>query len=165
MTSLAVFSFIIFAAYVGTTTALFGVPSSLSDTFYLLGKRDGYGGIFTGAMLLMAMTIFAPMIEATRGDMQILAFACPAALAFVGAAPCFKEEESVIHTIAALVAAVSGIAWCLFLTPYWFIVPIVAFLLGEAAFVTRTASRCYIWWLEMVAFISVYACLLCATIG
>lgn len=159
MTSLAVFSFIIFAAYVGTTTALFGVPPSLSDTFYLLGRRDGYGGIFTGAMLLMAMTIFAPMIEVSQSDVQILAFACPAALAFVGAAPCFKEEESVIHTVAALVAAASGILWCLFLTPYWYIVPIVVILCGEASILTDTLDDCYVWWLEMAAFLSVYICL------
>ena len=157
MLTLAFISLAIFLAYV--TYALLKIrciPASLSDTYYLLGNTP----LFTVALFAMALTILPPILSVTAESWQAVAFFCPAAIAFVGAAPQFKGVDSAVHKISALVSAACGILWALLLSGAWWTVPSSVAIVAGLAYLTKTLQSSKVWWLEMVAFISVYSSLL-----
>jgi hypothetical protein len=140
----------------------FGIPKSLSETFYLWNsKKSGLGYIFTGMMFTMAFTLVPSWLE--LGEVisswsaylsPLIFFAC-AAIAFVGAAPAFRScvLESKVHTIAAMTAAVCAITWCL--TACWQIMYVPLLTAGVVAVIgwlTKSWKSATVYWLEMMAF-------------
>ena len=111
---LVLISLCIFAAYNTVSLHKFGVPTSLSNTFYLYeGEKKHLGYIFTGMMFLMSLTLLPPWLE--LGEVisswskylnSLVFFAC-ASICFVGAAPAFRScpLESTVHNVAAKLAA------------------------------------------------------------
>lgn len=162
MLTLALISLAIFLTYIiYALLKIRCIPPSLSDTYYLLGGSN----LFTLALFAMALTILPPMLTVTPEGWQAVAFFCPAAIAFVGAAPHFKAKfEGNIHKIAAITSAACGIAWALFLSGYWWIVPISVGICYGLAKWSQTLQSSKIWWLELVAFMSVYSSLILSLI-
>ena len=160
-TILTTLSLTVFAAYLIYALNKIGrVPSSFSATYYLLGRT---GMLFTPVMFAMALLILPGIIEVTPDNWRFVAFLCPAAIAFVGAAPEFKITFALkVHQTAALLAAVLGILWVLFLSGYWWTVILSVIICCFLAHETRTVDDCKVFWLEMMAFSSVYASLLLA---
>ena len=159
MLTLAFISLAIFLAYV--TYALLKIrciPASLSDTYYLLGNTP----LFTVALFAMALTILPSILSVTPSNWQVVAFLCPAAIGFVGAAPQFKGVDSAVHKISALVSAACGILWALLLSGSWWTVPASVAIAAGLAYLTKTLKGSKVWWLEMVAFMSVYSSLIIA---
>lgn len=155
----ALLSLLILAGYLTAILLKYKViPNSLSNTYYMLGK---WGFVFTLVMFVIAFLILPPMLEVTNIMFQFVAFFCPAAICFVGAAPNFKEEmEGKVHTIAALISAISGLLWVAFLTKFWWIILICIIICGILAYRTKTIETSKVWWLEMIAFGSVYLALI-----
>ena len=105
----------IFIVYNSVAIAKFGIPKSLSDTFYYYqGIKKGLGYIFTAMMFSMAgllMPGWLTISDSMPGwehNFTFLAFFAAGAIAFVGAAPAFKNIgiERKVHMIAAKSAAV-----------------------------------------------------------
>ena len=160
-----IISIVVFVVYVTATLTKFKtVPESLSNTYYMLGK---WGPLFTLMMFACAFTILPPMLELTNPNFQFVAFFCPAAICFVGAAPNFKKDqmECKVHTISAYVSAIAGLLWVAFLTRYWWLIPISIVIIGLLAYLTKTMQSTKTWWLEMVAFLAVYSALLIGVWG
>lgn len=159
-----IISIIVFAVYITAILLKFKiVPESLSNTYYMLGK---WGPLFTLMMFACAFTILPPMLEVTNSLYQFVAFFCPAAICFVGAAPNFKKDkmEGKVHVISAYVSAIFGLLWVAFLTKFWWLILIAVVIVGLLAYFTKTIKSSKTWWLEMVAFLSVYSALLIAVI-
>lgn len=136
------------------------VPQSFSSTYYLLGRT---GKWFTVVMFAMAFLILPGLVEVTPDPWRIVAFLCPAAIAFVGAAPEFKITFALkVHQTAAIIAAVMGILWVVFFSGHWWVLPVSLVLAGYLAHRTMTVDDCKVFWLEMVAFSSVYTALILA---
>ena len=155
-----IISIVVFAVYVTAILAKFKtVPESLSNTYYMLGK---WGPLFTLMMFTCAFTILPPMLELTNPNFQFVAFFCPAAICFVGAAPNFKKDqmECKVHVVSAWISAIAGLLWVAFLTPYWWTIPIAIIVIGLLSSLTKSIKSAKTWWLEMVAFLSVYSTLL-----
>lgn len=163
MNALLIVSLAVFAVYLTDYFVRFReVPPSLSATYYSFEERYGRGSVFTIALLLMAFTIIAPMIECSLGSpFQFLAFLCPAAIAFVGAAPKFRDTrmESRVHTIAALLSALCGCLWVILVAKMWWMILVSVALVVLVAFLTKSYKQ-YTWWLEMIVFVAVYSTLL-----
>lgn len=151
---------IIYAAYNAISLANFGVPQSLSMTYYLWKNKVNAGFVFPIMMYLVVAFMMPAWISLSEGSsFQFLAFLAPVAIAFVGTAPAFLDDkmECRVHTVAAIVAAVCSLAWICLVTPYWITVPVITVLVGERAWFTKSLRISYTYWLESIAFEATFA--------
>ena len=145
----------IYVAYNAVSLALFGIPESLSNTYYLWKEKNGKGYLFCLMMYAVVAFMMPAWITMSEGsDFQFLAFLAPASIAFVGAAPRFKdtELENKVHSISAVIAAACSLAWVALVTPYWWMILIWLGLIALASILTSSYKTCLVYWLEQVAF-------------
>lgn len=131
MITLIIISFIIFLAYVSGMILYFGVPASISDTYYKLENRHkGAGWLFTAFCWGLAGTLLPAWIDMTPESYQFTCFLSAAGLMFVGAAPQFKLSlTGSVHYGSAAVCVIFSQLW-VGLTCWWVLIPIwLAFIL------------------------------------
>jgi hypothetical protein len=77
---------------------------------------------------------------------------------FVGFTPAFNDADmyKTIHNVAAYSCAVFAMLWIILVTPFWYIILIVLGIISVIAILTKTVKSSYVYWLEMVAFISLF---------
>lgn len=163
---LILISLLLSTAYNTVALKRFGVPKSLSDTFYLWNSvKKNLGYIFTGMMGGMSFTLLPAWIEVGNqvsswsSFLNFLVFFTCGAIMFVGVAPAFRSgrTEGLVHEISAKIAATCALIWC-FVVCYqiWYIplACIIAVLI--AGLCTRTFKKCYVYWLEMMAFAATF---------
>jgi hypothetical protein len=148
-------SFAGFLAYVIFIVATFGVPASVSDSFYLLNeKKKDLGYLFTLWCYLTGITaiiLMAPVLEDEW--FQAVGFFPGAALCFVGTAPLFKKDrQHKIHVRSAFVCAVSALLWIV-LSGYW-LAPVT--LLLPAVIAAKKWPQSIVFWAEYWVFFSTY---------
>ena len=162
---LAVVAIAIFVAYNSAVISKFGVPSSLSASFYLWnGLKKNLGYIFTGMMFTVAFLLMPAWLEVTEivsswsKYLTVLPFFGAASIAFVGAAPAFRDckLESKVHMIAAALAAVFSLLWCVVVcySIGWIFVLASLAIVWIVAFATKTHKTASTYWWEMVAFLA-----------
>ena len=154
---------LIFVVYNGIVLHLFGIPKSLSMTFYLLKDSGRHGGWFPVMMYTMVTFLMPCWLTISEGsDFQFLSFLACAGILFVGTAPAFKSSslENMVHQVSAYLAAAFSILWIVLVTPYWWIILIAIGIVGFLAVVTKTLKSGLIYWLEMIAFISTFSAVL-----
>ena len=155
--SKAIFMFIIYNV---VALLLFGVPKSLSMTYYLFKDRvETLKWLFPSMMTLLTIFLMPCWLEISEGSpFQFTAFLSAAGVLFVGAAPAFKSSslENMVHQVSAYICAAAAIAWICLVTPYWWIILIVLAVIALLAYITKTIKSSYIYWLEMIAFISTF---------
>ena len=156
---MALTALIVFIAYITIAIKQFGIPESISNTFYLYNeKRNGLGYVFTLFMWTVGSLMIMPMI--TLGDghwWQFVGFLCPTALCFCGAAPMFKDTkmESSVHVIGAVSAAILGLLWCFLAVGYHTILPVLITMVSlviAMGKLTETLMSCKTFWLEIAGF-------------
>lgn len=146
-------SFAIIFSYLAFVILRFGIPYSISDTYYLLGK---HGWLFQLALAATAFTALPMLIDNSSENTKFLAFFACSGLMFVAAAPLFKLElEGKVHYTSAVICCVSLVLWQVFNTSW--IVPLVAFAL---VFIPMIKDKKYTWWLEIATIASTYASLI-----
>lgn len=161
----------IFVIYNAIAIGLFGVPSSLSNTFYLwqdkLGKNAGW--IFTAMLWTVCGLLVAPWIEVTQvisswsQYLTILPFLTVVMLLFVGTAPNFRDGglPHDVHMTCAKLTAVFALLWVAVVCwKIMYVIPAWVLLCGGIAHLTKTAKSGRDWWLEMVAFGSTFTAIL-----
>ena len=145
-------SFIVIFSYLIFVVAKFGIPKSISDTYYLLGRC---GWLFQLALGLTAFTAVPVIIDASSESTQFLAFLGCAGLAFVAAAPLFKMDlEGKVHFTSAYICCGSLALWQVFNTSW--IVPMACLALVG---IPMIKDKKYMWWLEIATIVSTYASL------
>lgn len=150
---------VVYVAYNVISVAIFGLPESLSNTYYLYEKKSGIGWLFCLAMYLVVMLMMPAWIGMSENNnWQFLAFLAPASIMFVGTAPRFKDGdlENKVHTISAIIAAACSLAWVALVTPYWWVMLIWLGFIALAAILTSSYKTAYVYWLEQVAFGSTF---------
>lgn len=150
---------VIFVAYDAVAIALFGIPESLSNTYYLYKEKYNKGWLFCLMMYLVVAFMMPAWITLSEGsDFQFLAFLAPASIMFVGTAPRFKDSqlESRVHTVSAIIAAACSLLWVALVTPYWWVMLIWLGFIALASILTSSYKTCLVYWLEMVAFGSTF---------
>lgn len=153
-------AFIIYLIYNGIAIKLFGIPESLSDTYYLYKEKKDWMRIFFPLMMFSMVGLLMPAwLEISTGSMlQFLAFLAAASIAFVGAAPTFKNGgmDYKVHSISAYCAAVFSILWVVLVSKLW-IMPIIWFVfITLLAILTKSVKTSSIYWLETIAFMSTF---------
>lgn len=146
-------SFAIMFGYFGFVICRFGIPKSISATYYLLGRN---GWLFQFALALTAFTALPVLIDASSEETEFLAFLSCGGLLFVSAAPLFRLKfEGAVHYGSALVCCISLVLWQVFNTSW--IVPLVAFSL---VLIPMLIGKKYTWWLEIATISSAYVSLI-----
>ena len=146
---------VIFVAYNAVAIVLFGIPESLSNTYYLWKEKNGKGWLFCLMMYLVVALMMPAWISLSEGsNFQFLAFLAPASIMFVGTAPRFKngDLENRVHTYSAYIAAACSLLWVALVTPYWWVMLIWLGFIALASIFTSSYKTCLVYWLEMVAF-------------
>ena len=149
----------IYLAYNAICLALFSIPESLSNTYYIWKEKNGKGWLFCLMMYLVVALMMPAWISLSEGsDFQFLAFLAPASIAFVGTAPRFKDGdlENKVHTISAIIAAACSLLWVALVTPYWWVMLIWLGFIALASIFTSSYKTAYTYWLEQVAFLSTF---------
>lgn len=150
-------SVIIFIAYNASIVSIYGVPNSLSASFYNL-REHNVGFLFTIFCWTSALPLLIYWIEYSPNDWNFLPFISCAGLMFVGTAPAFKdvELERKVHSISAIVCAVGAYVWSILFGSVFLSVNFIL-LSGILYFLIKNNK---IYWLELMAFINIYLQLL-----
>jgi hypothetical protein len=154
----------IYVAYNAISLAFFGIPESLSNTYYLWKEKNGKGWLFCLMMYAVVALMMPAWITLSEdSDFQFLAFLAPAAIAFVATAPAFKSDdlENKVHTYSAIMAAACSLLWVNLVTPYGWIMLIWCSIIGGASVLTSSYKTCLVYWLEQVAFGATFTAAIC----
>ena len=109
MSWLLIIATTLFVAYISMMCAMFGVPPSISETYYLLDRRKkGRGKLFMLWCLLMVACLAPFWFQTCNENTTFLAWFAAMGLLFVGGAPLFKDAHMRgVHKIGAITAALA----------------------------------------------------------
>ena len=153
-------AFFIYLVYNGVALSLFGVPKSLSMTYYLFEEKKKWSRIFFPIMMTSVVAMLLPAwLELSEGSpFQFTAFLAAAGILFVGAAPAFKSSslENSVHMVSAVVAAIFALLWVILVSKMWLLIVIWLAFIAVLAFLSKSVKSSYIYWLETVAFMATF---------
>ena len=139
---------LVMSGYLAYVVGCFGIPRSLSDTFYLLGDR---GWLFQVVLGLFGVLLMPIWIDLSSANTEFLAFLACAGLLFVAAAPCFKIDiEGKVHYTSAVICCIAAFAWQM-MEMCW-LLPIGSLALALGA--TMITKGKLFWWVEMAILVS-----------
>lgn len=152
-----------FVLYISSICIIYGIPESISDSFYLLEK--GYKDIkwnmsyaFTVFCYVICFSIMPVWLEHTPKILQFIPFIAASALAFVGTSPYFKTINKKIHFVSAIICMIFAILWIyLVAIKYWY-VPLNIALMFLILYLLNRKS--WMFYLEMWAFMSLFTSLI-----
>lgn len=162
MIYLILLSFAIFIAYLCYALRSCDIPASLSETYYTLNNKGKKGWLFCIALEAMGFTLFpafAQLSDEAGFWYTFLSFFTCAGILFVGVSPKFRSSgEGTVHVVSASIAAAAGMLWSALTV--WPVPLAIAMLLGLPTITMWKKARTF--WLEMIAFFSVYTSILIA---
>jgi len=138
---------------------LFGVPKSISESFYLLDeKRRGLGWLFWGWAVATVFSICPMMFALSDGHWyQFLALFVGAGLLLAGSAPHFREEyQRSAHFSGTGVSMFAAVLW-MSCSGYLYMpvmMVLLTFLIVSPAISVMSGSVMY--WLEISLIASMY---------
>lgn len=150
---LSIIGTIFFSIGLGLFIYWFKIPPSLSETYYNLEKKHkGWGAFFYVFLVITVFILIAPMVEVAK----VWGFLSAVSLGFVGAAAAFKSKhEGVIHVTATILSAIGALVTIIITGKWWVIFPVLAIVIA-LAYWTKTYKSSLVFWLEMVAFYSLF---------
>lgn len=150
MESILCFIALLATAYLIGVVRKFGVPESLSATYYSLGKK---GWLFQLVMGTSGLLLAPVWMECAMDEWRFLAFLGCSGLLFTAVAPSFRMKlEGAVHYTAAVVCCVSAILWQV-VEGLWDVTLLFA-ILGWMGFLQQ---RKWCFWLEVAVMSSVIA--------
>ena len=153
-------AFAIYLIYNGIAIKWFGIPNSLSNTFYLYKQKKEWMRIFFPIMMVLLVAFLMPAwLEISAASaLQFLAFLASGGILFVGIAPAFMSSDlaNKVHTYSAIGAVVFSLLWVIFVSKAWFMILIWFAVIVLIAWLTKTWKSALIYWLETVAFMSTF---------
>lgn len=103
---------LIIVAYTIFVVCKFGIPRSLSDTYYLLNKN---GWLFQLVLVVFAFLVIPIWLDCSSENTEFLAFLSCSGIWFVAAAAAFKIDlTGVVHYVSAVLCCVCAVVWQLF---------------------------------------------------
>ena len=177
---LLITSSIIFVAYITTMCAIFGVPESISETYYLLenipvslrknaGKtnqeyyrllqevKGGKGLLFMFFLCAVGFTLFPYWVSICPENTQLLTFLAAGGIVMTGAAHDFKKYGRAVHFGGAITSALATTLW-LCLNGFWNI-PLCCLAIAGAVTIIRYPKQ-WLFWFEAAAFVALFTSLI-----
>lgn len=167
MSYLVIIALVVFLIYLVGIVFVFGIPASISDTYYLLEeKRKGLGWLFTAMCWVVGGLLMPTLIDMTPGAYQFTAFFACAGLIFVGTAPQFKLSlAGSVHYGSAGVCVVFSQLWTA-LTRWWILLPVwlsyIAYMIitvkrqNEGVFWYKFRKTKPMFWIEIASFLATF---------
>lgn len=139
---------VVLVSYLAVYIIRHGVPESISETYYHVGRR----WTFSAALAAVGILLFAPWVSA--GRLEFCAFLACASVLFVAASPQFRDSwVSRIHYGAAIVMGAASVVWLIFNGAQ--LLPLaVSFLIAAIN------HKRWMWWIELGIFFNVIFALL-----
>lgn len=128
-------------------------PSCISETYYLLPN----GNLFSGWIIGIGATLLPCWLEVSPESMEFMAFLSVVALAIVGIAPRYLEENRKVHIAGACVAIGLSILWE-WLLGEWMV---LLLLVGIALIIYWMKRKNGLFLMEAMAFLNIYLSILC----
>lgn len=157
-------AFIIYLIYNGIAIYSFGIPYSLSNTYYLFQNKKKWMRILFPTMMVLVVVLLLPAwLEISSGNnLQFLAFFAVAGLLFTGVAPAFMSSnlENKVHTYSAIAATVFSLLWVIFAAKAWWLILVWLAISALIAILTKSIKSAPVYWLENVAFMSTFMAIL-----
>lgn len=158
----------IFVTYIVAIISVYGVPDSISESYYLLSANGGrkknvmLASFFTFFCWGVGFTLLIYWIDVLPNDLNILIFLAAAALCFVGASPMFKANfERTIHFASAYTCFAAGYAWMFHYGRAWLFGLSIA---GLALVLLMPKQKRMFWW-EVVGILTLYVELIIEKLG
>lgn len=165
ITILTLLAYIIYIAYTIAVAGFFGIPHSLSRTYYLFKQKSNWLKVLFPAMMVsMACLLMPAWIELSEGsNFQFMSFLACAGLVFTGIFPAFQDSkhENIVHTISAYFAVVMALLWIVLVTNLWWVIFIWIGIIGIVGFVTKSWKSSYTYWLETITIMSTINVIIC----
>lgn len=171
MTTLIIISLVIFLAYFLMTYAWFGIPYSISDTYYKLeSRKKGAGWLFSAMCVSVGGLLLPTLLEQTPENYQFTAFLACVGLIFVGVAPQFKLSlAGSVHYGSAAICVVFSQIWVTFMC-WWVLIPVwLAYIIYTVVCMSKHitgnmwsdfVSTKPMFWCEVTAVTTVYVAVL-----
>lgn len=158
-----VISTILFFGFIILNVFIFGILSSYSAYGTIWGKRKIFGlNLWSVITIVSAFLLTPPLIDkGIDNPLQFLGFLTPVYLICVGLTPGWEEndKEWMWHSIFAGLCAICALLWIFLVSGnYW---PLILILIEVliTAILTRTLIFAFVFWLEMIMFLSTYGAL------
>lgn len=158
---LTITSLVILMSYTVAVCIKFGIPTTLSESYYFIYKKY----LFTLVLWLSGFLLLPPIMEMTGGDTQIIPFLSIIGIMIVGAAPKYKEQERTLHIIGATMAGFFSQLWIILYAYPWTLLTwaiLITWAIGiliESKLVEWSEEldkRKWFFWAEMLAFINLF---------
>ena len=168
MFNLFLISLVSFLGYMTFIILKYGIPASISETYYLLPKKIGHVVFwFWTLAVALPLMIFGAEISPEFFPSKFLIYFCGVMLIFVGTAAQFKEDfVRKFHFIFAGICAAFSLGWIYFTVPKLFWIPFVmAVPFSIIGVITKGVNaegvkrNSLVTFLELVCFVSIYICM------
>lgn len=158
MESLVIISASILCTYIFVSILNFGIPKSLSETYYLYEFGRGFGGIFSICFGIAVAILLPAWIQMSEGSpFQFLGFLAPSSLLFVAVAPRFKEDfEGKVHSVSAIFAAICALLWVILVAKDYISLVIGFGAMAVLGLIIKSLRKNLVFSLEMISFVSTY---------
>ena len=158
---LTITSLVILMSYTVAVCIKFGIPTTLSESYYFIYKKY----LFTLVMWLSGFLLLPPIMEMTGGDTQIIPFLSIIGIMIVGAAPKYKEQERTLHIVGATMAGFFSQLWIILYAYPWTLLTWAILIIWAIGILIESKlmewseeldKRKWFFWAEMLAFINLY---------
>lgn len=164
---LSLIALALFILYVGEAMSNFGIPKSISNTYYLYEeKAKGLGYVFTAFLWIEAFLIISVMIDLGEDSpWQVVGFLCPTGLAFCGTAVLSENKHTLeghVHYFGAYLGAIAGVVWCcIFIDAKVVLTELLglSLLFVGCASCTQTLRSSFTFWSELAVFGNIILCI------
>ncbi|WP_348724582.1 glycosyl transferase [Parabacteroides goldsteinii] len=164
---LVIIALVVFLTYLVGIISMFGIPASISDTYYLLEKkRKGLGWLFTAMCWLVGGLLLPALLDITPESFQFTAFLSCAGLIFVGTAPQFKLQlTGIVHYSSAGVCVMFSQLWTA-LSRWWVLLLVWLSYIACTAIAVKRQKEGVFWyrfrktkpmfWIEIASFAATF---------
>ncbi len=161
---LVLMAFAIYICYNFAVLGLFGIPHSLSQTYYdFKSRKSCQRMLFPIVMIGVGISLLPAWLEISEGsNFMFMAFLVSAGILFTGAAPSFKESdiENKVHTGSAFFSATFALLWIVFVAKLWWFIIVWGIMISLVAIITNTLKSCLTYWLETVSIMSTFSAII-----
>lgn len=154
MITFKILTTLLFWSFIILSIIRFGIPHSYSMLAYKWNKK-----IWTTITMLTGFLILPVFIETGNDSAwQFLSFFAPAWLIFIGMTPDFLTDSMhyTLHMTFTAFAVVCNILWIILIAHNALILLVITCLILLLAWITKTIKSSYIFWLEMIIFLTTF---------
>jgi hypothetical protein len=159
----------LFILYNVIAILLFGIPESLTKTFYKYkAHHDSFKFMYYVFVALMCILLTPCWLKLSKTNFaQDVAVINILALIFMGASPIILKGEDtdrpltdLFEKLISYCCSIFFILWIVAATPYWWIILLTAIIVTLISIITKSWNKCYTYWIEIIAFASTFIAIL-----